>query len=140
MEMAELNPYLRFGGKCREAMNFYKECLGGDLLIQTVGESPQAALLPGQEDMVFHSMLRNDGLALMGSDLVGPEGIINGNTIAFALTCKSKEEMDTIWGKLSEGGTIGNEPMEAFFGTIGDLVDKFGFAWMLVLPNPDMAM
>ncbi len=140
MKMAQLNPYLRFGGKCKEAMAFYKECLGGELAIQTVGESPQAALLPGKEDLVFHSLLRNDGLAIMGSDLEGPEGIIPGNTIAFALTCESKEELATLWAKLSVGGTIGNEPMEAFFGTIGDFIDKFGFAWMLVLPNPDMRM
>ena len=25
--MARLNPYLQFNGKCREAMNFYRECL-----------------------------------------------------------------------------------------------------------------
>ncbi len=135
--MAMLNPYVRFGGKGKEAMAFYQRCLGGELQIMTVGESPAAAQLPGQEDMVFHSMLRGDGFVIMGSDLTDPEGLVMGNTISFALSCSSKEEMDDIWGKLTEGATIGNEPMEAFFGTIGDFVDKFGFAWMIVLPNPD---
>ncbi len=135
--MAQLNPYLRFGGKCKEAMTFYQECLGGDLVMLTVGESPQAALMPGKEDLVFHSLLRNDSLAIMGSDLMGEDGLIPGNTISFALTCESKEELEALWEKLSAGGTIGNAPMEAFFGTIGDFIDKFGFAWLLVLPNPD---
>ena len=26
-----LNPYLAFGGDCEEALNFYKECLGGKI-------------------------------------------------------------------------------------------------------------
>lgn len=136
--MAEFSPYLRFGGKGKEAMTFYQQCLGGDLRIMTVGESPSAAQLPGQEDLVFHAQLKSGNLAIMGSDMALPEGTIQGNNIAFALTCSSKEEMDDLWGKLTEGAEIGNEPMEAFFGTIGDFVDKFGFAWMIVLPNPDM--
>ena len=49
--MAQLNAYLRFNGKCREAMTFYQACLGGELTIQTVGESPMAgpgAAFPGR--------------------------------------------------------------------------------------------
>lgn len=136
--MAQLNPYLRFGGNCREAMTFYKDCLGGELAMQTVGESPMAEQMPDQKEQVFHALLRNGDPAIMGSDLVGPEGIIKGNTIAFALTCSSKDELDALRAKLSEGGTIGHPITEEFFGTIGDFVDKFGFAWMLVLSNPDM--
>ena len=41
--MAKLNPYLNFNNQCREAMNFYKECLGGELFFQTVGELPAMA-------------------------------------------------------------------------------------------------
>ena len=41
--MAQLNPYLNFDRNCREAMNFYKDCLGGELFLQTVGEMPEMA-------------------------------------------------------------------------------------------------
>jgi PhnB protein len=34
--MTEINPYLNFNGSCREAMNFYKECLGGELTLMAV--------------------------------------------------------------------------------------------------------
>jgi len=34
--MAHLNPYLSFDNQCREAMNFYKDCLGGTLELQKV--------------------------------------------------------------------------------------------------------
>jgi len=35
-----INGYLTFNGNCREAMNFYKKCLGGELTFQTIGDSP----------------------------------------------------------------------------------------------------
>jgi len=41
--VANLNPYLNFDNNCREAMNFYKDCLGGELFFQTVGEMPAMA-------------------------------------------------------------------------------------------------
>ena len=42
--MAQLNPYLNFPGNCRLAMEFYRECLGGELFLQTVGEMPEMAV------------------------------------------------------------------------------------------------
>lgn len=44
--MKQLNSYLTFNGRCREAMTFYKECLGGELFLQTVGESSLAEKMP----------------------------------------------------------------------------------------------
>ncbi len=44
--MGQLITYLTFNGNCREAMEFYRECLGGDLRIQKLGESPKTERLP----------------------------------------------------------------------------------------------
>jgi PhnB protein len=64
--MAQLNPYLNFDGNCREAMNFYKDCLGGELSIQKVSESPMMAdQMPSQmRDSVLHSSLTSDNIIL----------------------------------------------------------------------------
>lgn len=40
--MTQINAHLIFSGNYREAMNFYKSCLGGELTLQTIGESPLA--------------------------------------------------------------------------------------------------
>jgi PhnB protein len=74
----------------------------------------------------------------MGSDMAGPGGVIKGNAISLALTCSTKEELETLFAKLFEGGKVGHPLTEQFFGTIGDFTDKFGIDWMLVLPS--MAM
>lgn len=52
--MIQLNPYLTFNDNSREAMNFYKECFGGELSFQTVAETPMAAQCPS--DMQHHIM------------------------------------------------------------------------------------
>lgn len=41
--MTQINPYLHFDGTYREAVTFSRECLGGELRLETVGESPMAA-------------------------------------------------------------------------------------------------
>jgi PhnB protein len=46
--MTQINSYLTFNGNCREAMNFYKDCLGGELNLQTIAESPLADKMPAQ--------------------------------------------------------------------------------------------
>jgi PhnB protein len=51
--MAQVNPYLIFQGNCREAMNFYKNCLGGKLDIKTIGEADFADQIPLSKDAVL---------------------------------------------------------------------------------------
>ena len=46
--MTQINSYLTFSGNCREAMTFYRECLGGELYFQTIGESPLSEKMPEQ--------------------------------------------------------------------------------------------
>ena len=70
--MAQIQAYVFFKSNCREAMTFYKQCLGGELLMQTVGESPMAEHMPAEmHNDVLHSQLVADGFVLQGSDLMG---------------------------------------------------------------------
>jgi PhnB protein len=80
----QLNAYLRFDGNCREAMTFYMKCLGGELKMQTVGESPMAAQSPNMKDKIMHSVLTMEGITIMASDMMGPEGVKKGNTISLS--------------------------------------------------------
>ncbi len=52
-------------------MTFYKECLGGQLTFQTVGESPLSGKMPQKmKNCILHSILIKWDLVLMGSDMV----------------------------------------------------------------------
>ncbi|HSW96357.1 MAG TPA: VOC family protein [Candidatus Saccharimonadales bacterium] len=127
--MTQLSAYLTFNGNCKEAMEFYKACLGGELTLNTVGESPMAASMPDKKDQILHSMLKSDAIILMASDMVMAGEVKPGNTVTLCIHGGTKEELQTFFTKLSEGGKVTHELKEEFFGTYGDLTDKYGFQW-----------
>ena len=130
--MAEFNAYMRFNGKTREAMAFYRDCFGGVLSMTTVGESPMIGMMPPEfHDKIMHSVLTSDSIMIMGSDLTGDKEYTHGTSMALCLVCKSKDEIETLFVKLSAGGQVITPLGEMFFGTYGDLVDKYGFSWIL---------
>jgi PhnB protein len=131
--MTQINSYLTFGGNCREAMNFYKECLGGELSLQTIGDSPLADKMPAaMKDCILHATLTNGSLILMGSDMVGEKGLQKGNAVSMAINCSSEEEIQDFYEKLSAGGTKDHALEQSFWGaTFGDLTDKYGNHWLL---------
>lgn len=132
MTGAHINPYLTFNGNCREAMTFYKDCLGGELIMQTVEESPMADQWPAAaQKNILHASLVNDALILLGSDMGGSEQLLVGNTISLALACSNGEEIKTFFIRLSAGGKV-IHPLHNFFdGMIASLTDKYGLNWVL---------
>lgn len=131
--MIKLSPYLRFNdGKCREAMNFYKECLGGQLEIQTIGESPMAKEMPPEkQDYIMQSTLEKENVLLMASDMMRDKATV-GDNISIAYACESDEEIKTLFSKLSEGGEVFMPLDEVYWGaTFGVVTDKYGIEWML---------
>ena len=131
--MATLNPYLNFSNnKCREAMNFYKDCIGGELELKTVGEMPvMAAQMPAEmKDSILHAVLTSGNIVIMASDLNRSKAI-EGNTYSLCVNCSSDEEINSFFSKLAAGGKV-NEPLAdmPWGATFGDLTDKYGKNWM----------
>jgi PhnB protein len=129
---AQLNAYLNFNGRCREAMTFYQQCLGGELTMQKIAESPMAADMPSEAgaNILHSSLTRNGVLLIMGSDMMGAS-LKLGNSVVLCLNCSSNEEIDTFFTNLSAGGQVKFPPHQSFWGsTYGELTDKFGMLWM----------
>src|SRR5262249_39616153 len=73
-KMAQLSPYLKFNGNCRQALEFYQSVLGGQLSLQTIGDSPAAGQFPpAMKDRILHGSLAKDDLTIFGTDVAGPE-------------------------------------------------------------------
>lgn len=128
-----IQPYLTFAGHCEEAMRFYQECLGGDLTLQKIGDSPLAGKMPAaMKNKILHATLRCGATVIMGSDMVGDKGIRSGNNVSLMLGCSSEEETRACYKRLSEGGEAAHPLHITFWGALfGDLVDKFGNQWLL---------
>lgn len=129
--MTHINAYLNFNGQTREAMTFYQQCLGGELIIQKISESPMAAKLPSDMGAkILHSSLTRGDLVLMASDMMG-NGIVRGNSISLCVNCTTDEEINSFFNNLSAGGKIVEPLHQSFWGaTFGSLTDKFGVTWI----------
>src|SRR5678816_2408860 len=104
--MTYINAYLNFNGQCREAMTFYQQCLGGELVMQKISESPMAARLPSEMSAkILHSSLTKENLVLMASDMMG-NNIVKGNSINLCINCSSTEEINSFFNNLSSGGKV----------------------------------
>ncbi|MFI2263316.1 VOC family protein [Streptomyces tubercidicus] len=128
----QLNPYISFSGEAKQAMEFYKEVLGGDLAVHTYGnfgsETP-----PGYADKIMHSRLETaSGFTLMGAD--NPPGTEHkpGNNFAVSLSGDDSNELRGYWDKLSAGGTVSVPLEKQMWGDVfGMCTDKFGITWMV---------
>lgn len=129
----QINSYLTFNGNCREAMTFYKACLGGELILQTIGESPLSDKMPPHmKDGILHSTLTNGEIIIMASDMANENGIVKGNSVSLMLNCSSEEEIKSYYANLSKNGKADHPLENTFWGAVfGDLTDKFGNHWLL---------
>ena len=129
--MAQLNPYLTFGGTCRDAMTFYQQCLGGELTMETVGESPAAPGFPAEvQDQILHSQLQSGNMVIMAADAVDGSAVISGTSITVCINSATRDETRAYFEKFAEGATVHTPLQEEFFGMYGMLTDKFGIKWM----------
>jgi PhnB protein len=132
--MATINAYVTFNGNCHEAMTFYKECFGGELISETIKGSPMESHWPKEvQDNILHSSLVSKSITILASDMVEQNGLTIGNNVTLALICKTDQEIELYFNKLSKDGTI-KYPLHNFYnGKIGAIIDKFGINWFLKL-------
>lgn len=128
-----LNPYLSFRGNAREALEFYRDALGGELQINTFEEFGAAEAYPGEGDKVMHGQLTTPaGFTLMGSDTPSSMPFNPGDTISVSLSGDDEAELRGYWDKLSDGAEIGEPLVKAPWGALfGMLKDRFGIYWLV---------
>ncbi len=137
--MTKINPYLSFDGNCEEALRFYQHCLGGELQLMSMADSPMADQFPKEEqNKIMHGELRNGELLLMATDMQGPNGFKPGNDMAIQLIFNDEEKMQSCFDKLAEGGTVHEPVRKQFWGDVfGVLRDKFGKKWQVLYPQTE---
>src|SRR5262245_18820297 len=130
--MTTLTPYLLFDGNCRQAMEFYSSCLGGDLIVTLVKDTPARDRMPeSQHDKVLNARLRDSNVDISASDWLRPDRTpVRGNTACLYLSGATLQELKTLFAKLSQGADVTDPLSQQFFGAYGALNDKFGVRWM----------
>lgn len=129
--MSQIITYLTFNGNCREAMEFYRQCLGGELNFQLLEESPLADNLPKPfNHFVLQATLKQKEFILMASDMTDAE-ILKGNSVSILLNCENRNKLKTYYQNLALGGRQTQPLQETGYGDLfGGLTDKYGNHWL----------
>ena len=135
----KLTPYLLFDGTCREAMEFYKSCLGGQLTVTLVKDSPaKSQMQEFQQQKVLNAHLTIDNLELSASDwLAVNETPVRGTAVCVFLRGGTFQALKAAFDKLAQGADVTNPLKEVYFGAYGALNDKFGVRWMFQTDKQD---
>ena len=129
-----VQPYLFFGGRCDEALEFYRQALGAEVqMLMRFKESPepQPGLPDCFEDKVMHVSFRIGDTVVMASD--GQcEGDPHFEGFSLSITVPDEAEAERVFNALSDGGLV-SMPLEKTFWApkFGMLQDRFGIGWMI---------
>ena len=116
--MQKITPFLWFDSQAEEAMNFYVSIFRNSKIgrVTRYGDAG-----PGPKGTVMSATFMLDGQEFMA--LNGGPLFAFTPAISFLVDCKSQEEVDDLWEKLSAGGKQDR---------CGWLKDKFGLSWQII--------
>jgi len=124
--MSKITPFLWFDDQAEEAMRFY---------VSIFDHSKVLSVTPGPNGQAMSVTFELEGQQFMALN-AGPQFTFT-EAISFFVSCKTQEEVDDLWAKLSTGGSEGR---------CGWLKDQFGLSWQIVptalgelLSDPDPA-
>jgi predicted 3-demethylubiquinone-9 3-methyltransferase (glyoxalase superfamily) len=115
--MPKITPFLWFDTEAEDAARFYTSIFKNSRIVK-VARYGEAG--PGPNGSVMTVEFELDGqriIALNG----GPQFKFN-EAVSLSVDCKTQQEVDEYWTKLSEGGEE---------GPCGWLKDKYGLAWQV---------
>ncbi len=117
--MLSCTPFLLFDGNCAEAMTFYHQCLGGELTLTKLGDTPMKDMFPPEK----HNRLINANLK---------SGAKQGDTYAIFVIGEGYDELKAVFDKLAEGAKKDRfqELHDLPFGTYGQFYDRYGVHWI----------
>ena len=111
--MKKITPFLWFDNQAEEAMNFY---------VSIFKNSRVLGVTPGPNGIAQSVTFELEGQEFMALN-AGPQFKFN-EAISFFVSCKTQEEVDELWEKLTADG--GEE------GRCGWLKDKYGLSWQII--------
>ena len=130
--MQKITPCLWFDTEGEDAARFYTSIFPNSKITEVARYGSAGPRAEGTVMTVSFELDGQEFLALNG----GPQFTFS-EALSFQVSCKTQDEVDAYWSKLSEGGEE---------GPCGWLKDRFGLSWQIVptvlpelLADPDAA-
>ena len=116
-KVQKISPFLWFDNNAEEAVKFYTSIFGNSKIGKVMRNGDSG---PGPKGSVMTVVFELNGQAFTALN-GGPQFKFT-EAISFSVPCKTQEEVDKYWEKLSEGGEQ---------GPCGWLKDKYGLSWQI---------
>lgn len=128
-------PFILFDGNCAEAMTFYHQCLGGELELSKLGDTPMKSMFPPEKhDRIINANLKSGDIEISATDwMASPDYEPKfGDTYAVFVIGEGYDELKAVFDKLAEGASRDRfqDLHELPFGMYGQFYDKFGVHWI----------
>lgn len=139
MMKPSVEPYLFFGGRCEEALEFYRTTLGATVEYVLRYRDQPGATLPGElpagfEDKVMHATFRIGDSVLLASDGCEEGAKFHGFSLLLALPTEA--DVDRVVAALAVGGEVGMPPARTFWSArFGMVTDRFGVNWKVTVKS-----
>src|SRR5271167_1773312 len=120
--MQKITPFLWFDKQAEEAVNFYTSIFKNSRILKVVRYDEAGTEASGRPKGTVMTV----AFVLEGQEFVALNGgphFTFSPAISFVVNCKTQEEVDELWEKLSEGG----EKQRCAW-----LKDKYGVSWQIV--------
>jgi PhnB protein len=133
--MLRCTPFLLFDGNCAEAMTFYQTCLGGNLILTKLADTPMKDQFPSEKHgRIINAHLKSGAIEISAADWMASPTFdpIMGNMSALFVIGGDYDELKTVFDKLAEGAERERfqELHEMPFGTYGQFYDRYGVQWI----------
>jgi PhnB protein len=133
-----IQPYLFFGGRCEEALEFYRTQMDAKIdVVMKFSQSPTPmppGMIPeGWENKVMFASFRIRGTTLMASDGMGKGEGFKG--FSLSLSVRTEDDAKQVSQILSAGGSVQMPLTKTFYSPcFGMVTDQFGVSWMVFVP------
>jgi PhnB protein len=131
----QVQSYLSFGGRCDEAIDFYKKALDAEVEMMMRFKDhpePKPPQIPREMyDKIMHAQFKVGDTVVMATDgNCQPEGF---KGISLALSVATPVDAEKRFKALSDGGNVQMPLTQTFFSPcFGMVSDKFGVTWMVM--------
>ncbi|WP_299246569.1 VOC family protein [uncultured Aquimarina sp.] len=139
--MITINPYIYFNGNCEEAFAFYESVFRKEISHISKYKDlpkPERNIFQESDEKIMHVTLPlSKETMLNGSDnSLAYKEMVQYKTFTLIIHTDSKEEVDRLFGELSQNGQIKVPVGLTFWGAYyGQCIDKFGISWKITLAS-----
>jgi PhnB protein len=133
--MLQVTPFLLFDGNCGEAMTFYQKCLGGELTLTKLGDTPMKDQFPPEKhNRIINGHLKSGAIEFSATDWMASPALEpkQGNMFGMFVIGGTYDELNKVFDKLKEGANkewfqrLHDMP----FGSYGQFFDQYGVQWI----------